>query len=195
MQRAFLPAAWVSVWALIPTSVIGLPRIQESNQEPPGSGRVIAGNNRGAVDGIVSQFERAYMRQDKNTMLMKLMIPTNDANALEKRYQWLRGYGPKDMPGTVHPPILFKTTKGSFVPQQYSLLKENPIDATHWSAVVKEIGTYHDEDGRYKVTRTRNFKVTKYKGKWYVEDYYLKENPEDYGFPVDDIVDKMTKIK
>jgi len=36
--------------------------------------------------------------------------------------------------------------------------------------------------------------MTLTKGKWYVMDYFLKENPEDYGFWVDDIVDHMTKV-
>ena len=159
-------------------------------------GRVIAGNNRGAVAAVVSGFERAYMNKDKRTMLMKLMVPTNDADTLEKRYQWLRGYGPKDMPGTVHPPILFKTTKGSFVPTRYSLQEETPIDKTHWTAKVQEKGTYHDEDGSYNVTRIRYFKIVKYSdGKWYVADYYVQGKPiEDYGFYVDDIIDKMTPV-
>lgn len=155
---------------------------------------VIAGNTRGAVTAVVSQFELAYMRKNKQDMLMHLMVPSNDAETQEKRFQWLRGYGPHDLPGSVHPPILFKTSKGSFVPTAYSVLSVDPVDANTWQATVRETGTYHDEDGEWKVTRVRQFKIVKYNGKWFVGDYYLQANPEDYGFYVDDISDKMTKI-
>ena len=143
---------------------------------------------------VVAQFERAYAASDKRTMLFKLMAPTQDANAIEKRYQWFRGYGPKDMPGTRHPPILFESSKGSFVPSSYVISSSGPAGPDEWSTVVREQGTYQDEDGRYRVNRLRHFKLTRTGGKWYVADYYLQENPEDYGFWVDDIVDKLTPI-
>lgn len=159
-----------------------------------GTGYVLHGNDYGRASGLISNFERAYMARDKKTMIMKLMVPTQDANALEKRYQWLRGYGPHDMPGTKHPPILFESSKGSFVPTSYSLVKLTPVDPTHYQATVNELGTYKDEDGRYKVKRVRQFKLVKQGGKWYVADYYNKDNAEDYGFWVDDINDQMTKL-
>src|SRR5579871_1167680 len=161
-----LSAATLVAGTALP-ALAGQPHVQE--------GRWVVGNNRGAVAAVVSGFERAYMNKDKKIMILKLMVPTSDADTLEKRYQWLRGYGPHDMPGTVHPPILFKTTKGSFVPTRYSILEETPIDKTHWIAKVQEKGTYHDEDGSYHVNRTRYFKVVKYtNGKWYVADYYVQ---------------------
>src|SRR5215472_11905494 len=144
-QGTFLAMIGLSMVALATGSAFPA----RAGQPQDDRGRVIAGNNRGAVAAVVSGFERAYMNKDKRTMLMKLMVPTSDDDAMEKRYQWLRGYGPKDMPGTVHPPILFKTTKGSFVPTRYSILDETPIDKTHWTAKVQEKGTYHDEDGSY----------------------------------------------
>lgn len=151
-------------------------------------------SDKAAVLAVVSQFEQAYKHKDKQTMLLKLMVPTTDLGALEKRDQWLRGYGPRDMPGTRHPPILFETSKGSFVPSDYTVSSSAPLDSGHWDVTVKENGTYKDEDGRWKVTRVRHFKLTHYKGKWYVMDYVLAENPEDLGFYVDDISDKMTKL-
>jgi len=152
------------------------------------------GGPRAAVLKVVDDFEKAYQRKDKQTMIMKLMVPTQDAWALEKRYQWLRGYGPHDMPGTKHQPILFETSRGSFVPTAYKVLTAEPTQPGQWHVAVQEQGTYKDEDGRYKVIRVRQFKITQHNGKWYVLDYVLKENPEDYGFWVDDIIDKMTKL-
>lgn len=149
---------------------------------------------RAAVLAVVDQFEKAYRRKDKKTMLFKLMLPTDNAMAMEKRYQWWRGYGPKDMPGSRHPPILFETSKGSFVPAAYKVLEAASTSGGSWSVAVREEGTYRDEDGRYKVSRMRHFTISPQKGKWYVRDYVLKENPEDYGFWVDDIVDKMTPL-
>lgn len=145
------------------------------------------------VSHCVDQFERAYQKKDKKTMIFVLMLPTKDAGTLEKRYQWYRGYGPTDMPGTVHPPILFETTKGSFVPTAYALQSTTKETPTQWHAVVQEWGTYHDEDGAYKVKRVRQIKLVKDGARWYIADYYIQENPEDYGFYVDDIIDKMTK--
>lgn len=142
---------------------------------------------------VVRQFEDAYKRKDKKTLIMKLMVPTNENNALEKRYQWLRGYGPHDMPGSVHPPILFQTWQGSFVPTNYKVVSSNP-EGGRIHVVVEETGTYHDEDGRWKVVRKRHFKLTQLKGRWWVADYYNAQNAEDYGFWVDDIADKMTKL-
>ena len=60
---------------------------------------------------------------------------------------------------------------------------------------MQEIGTYSDEDGLFKVDRNRHIKLTLSKGKWWVMDYYLADSPEDYGFYVDDIRDKVTLIK
>ncbi len=153
-----------------------------------------AGGTRSAVIAVVNQFEQAYAHKDKKTMIMKLMVPTEDAGALEKRYQWLRGYGPKDMPGSVHPPILFESSKGSFLPTHFAVTAASPTDSNHWNVTVREEGTYHDEDGKYRVNRVRRFTTTKFKGKWYVGDYVLMENTEDYGFFVDDIADKMTPL-
>jgi hypothetical protein len=151
------------------------------------------GGARAGITAIVIRFETAYEHKERQTLLMKLMNPTQDAETLEKRYQWLRGYGPKDMPGTKHPPILFETSKGSFVPTSYVIKSISVSDPTHGAATVEEKGTYRDEDGKYKVIRTRQFKLVAIKGKWYVADYVLASNTEDYGFYVDDIADKMTK--
>jgi len=144
---------------------------------------------------VVNQFEKAYQRKDKQTMIMKLMVPvpSTDNNTLEKRYQWLRGYGPHDLPGSRHQPILFETSKGSFVPDSYTVTKVTP-DGDRWKVQVREHGIYRDEDGRYDVSRARLITVTPYKGNYYVMDYVLMENPEDYGFYVDDISDKMTHL-
>jgi hypothetical protein len=152
------------------------------------------GGARAGIIAVVARFEQAYKAKDKKTLLMKLMVPTHDDNAIEKRYQWLRGYGPKDMPGTKHPPILFESSKGSFVPGSYKLKSVSVADAAHGSAVVEEQGSYQDEDGKYRVTRSRTFKLVNVKGVWYVADYVLPSNTEDYGFYVDDIADKMKKL-
>ena len=58
---------------------------------------------------------------------------------------------------------------------------------------VDEKGTYTDEDGKYKVERTRHIACRKVGGKWYIEDYPAPSE-DDLGFGVDDIRDKMTKI-
>jgi hypothetical protein len=149
---------------------------------------------RAAILAVVAQFEQAYQHRDKKAMLFKLMVPTTDEPTLEKRFQWFRGYGPHDMPGSAHPPILFETSKGSFVPSSYKVSAVAPAERGRWNVTVHEQGTYHDEDGRYKVSRIRRFTITMYKGKWYVMDYVLQENPEDYGFYVDDIIDKMIHV-
>jgi hypothetical protein len=156
-------------------------------------GYALTGGNLAHVTHEVDVWERAYQRRDKQTMINKLLAPTTDAGTIEKRFQWLRGYGPHDMPGTVHPPILFDNRKGSFHPTQYALMKTTKIGPNLWDNTVQETGSYHDEDGAYRVTRVRHIKVVKSGSNWYVQDYYLAENPEDYGFYVDDIQDKMTK--
>jgi hypothetical protein len=152
------------------------------------------GGARAGITAAVTRFEIAYEHKDKKAMLMKLMAPTQDDGALEKRYQWLRGYGPKDMPGTKHPPILFETSKGSFVPTAFVIKSISISDPTHGTATVEEKGTYRDEDGKYKVIRSRQFKLVAIHGIWYVADYVLTSNTEDYGFYVDDISDKMIKM-
>jgi len=153
-----------------------------------------ASGGKSAAVAVIKQFEEAYKRKDKKTMILKLMIPTTDADVLEKRYQWLRGYGPHDLPGSVHPPILFETSQGSFVPTKYAIVSMSPGGSGGWNATVSEEGTYRDEDGKYRVSRLRQFKIAPYKGKYYVASYVLKENPDDYGFRVDDISDKMVSL-
>jgi hypothetical protein len=46
----------------------------------------------------------------------------------------------------------------------------------------------------YRVSRKRHFQIVKVGKKWMVGDYYLLQNRENYGFPVDDISDKMQVI-
>ena len=147
--------------------------------------------SKGGALGVVRQFEAAYMRKDKQTMIMRLMAPTTDADTIEKRYQWFRGYGPRDMPGSKHPPILFESSHGSFVPAAYTIVSSS-CSATKATVVVKEHGIYRDEDGGYRVERNRTFKLVQARGRWWVLDYVFLENPETYGFYVDDISDKMT---
>lgn len=171
-------------------TAFGFPHTRKHGKAGP---KTKAGGTKGAVLAVVEQWEQAYKRKDKQTLLMRLMVPTTDLAALEKRYQWLRGYGPKDMPGTKHPPILFETSRGSFVPTGYKVMSAAPAENGRWDVVVREEGTYRDEDGTYDVVRVRQIKLTSYKGKWYVMDYTIKENPEDYGFYVDDIIDRMKK--
>lgn len=144
---------------------------------------------------VVDQFEKAYQRKDSTTMILRLMVPSTDNAVLEKRYQWLRGYGPNDPPKGKRPPILFQTSHGSFVPTKYSVLSSRPLEKGRYEFVVREEGTYRDEDGRYRVVRVRNIKLTFFKGKWYIMDYQLPSNTETYGFYVDDITDQMTKIE
>lgn len=159
-----------------------------------GSSALAAGSAKSGITAVVKQFETAYQHKDKKRMLMQLMAPTQDDGALEKRYQWLRGYGPHDMPGTKHPPILFETSKGSFVPTSYRILSVNVSDAKHGTATVEEQGTYKDEDGKYRVRRKRLYRLINMRGKWYVSDYVITTNQEDYGFYVDDIADTMKKL-
>ena len=147
-----------------------------------------------AVLSVVSRFEAAYKRKDKQAMIMKMMVPSKDAETLEKRYQWLRGYGPTDMPGSRHPPILFESSRGSFVPDSYYITTVTPDQPNTWKVNIHEHGIYRDEDGRWDVKRIRQMTVMKYDGKYYVFDYVLMENPTDYGFFVDDITDKMIKL-
>lgn len=150
------------------------------------------GTARAQVTALINSFEDAYRRKDKKMMLMQLMAPTQDSYAVEKRYQWYRGFGPTDMAGTKHPPILFETSRGSFVPKVYLLKSLTPVDAaSRWNAVVEEHGVYKDEDGVFRVIRNRDMKLQKYKNQWYVMDYTLRENPEDLGFYVDTIYDAV----
>ncbi len=184
-------AIWFAA-AMVAVSMAVVPMAAGAKARPPRHTAVkSASGPRAAVLLVVDQFEKAYQRKDKKTMLFKLMVPTTDQEAIEKRYQWWRGYGPHDMPGSKHPPILFETSQGSFVPTKYRVSEAVPGEKGRWNVTVHEDGTYHDEDGGYKVARIRHFVITPYKGKWYVMDYVLEENPEDYGFRVDDIIDKM----
>ena len=143
---------------------------------------------------LVAAFEQAYQKKQKDRMLNALMVPTTDDATLEKRYQWLRGYGPKDDLGSKHQPILFEGSRGSFVPTAYKVVKTNKLDASHYDIAVHESGRYKDEDGLWAVERDRHIKTTLTKGKWYVMDYYQEDNADDYGFFVDDMRDKMTKL-
>ncbi len=165
--------------------------------KPPRKTKAAAAEKGGSakveVTALVTQFEKAYQRKDKVTMIKKLMTPNPDDLMVEKRYQWLQGYGPKDMPGSKHPPILFERPRGTFIPTAYTLRGMTPGDATHIVASVTEKGTYTDEDGKYKVERIRQIKCRKVGAKWYIEDYPAPSE-DDLGFGVDDIQDKMTKI-
>lgn len=168
-----------------------------ANAKPPRKNKAPvaekAGSPKAEVTALVAQFEKAYQRKDKVTMIKKLMTPNPDDLMVEKRYQWLQGYGPKDLPGSKHPPILFERPRGTFVPTAYTLRSLTPGDATHYEASVTEKGTYTDEDGKYKVERIRKIKCRKVGAKWYIEDYPAPSD-DDLGFGVDDIQDKMTKI-
>lgn len=172
---------------------------QSAQAKPPrktkaaGTVKESGGSAKAQVTVLVAAFEKAYQRKDKQTMIKKLMTPNPDDLMVEKRYQWLQGYGPKDMPGSKHPPILFERPRGTFVPTAYLLTSVTPGDATHCAATVQEKGTYTDEDGKYKVERTRHIACRKVGGKWYIEDYPAPSE-DDLGFGVDDIRDKMTKM-
>lgn len=151
------------------------------------------GGNKGKVLAAVDAFEKAYQRKDKATMLTKLMYPTKDKNVLNKRYQWLRGYGVDEIPGMVRPPILFTTAPGSYVPTSYTVVKTEPIDAGNWLVVVNEKGSCQEEGKKFAVERVRHITVYLLNGKWYINNYYNTENPDEYGFWVDDIKDKMVE--
>jgi hypothetical protein len=172
---------------LVVAGMVGVSLVGPAVAGPTGSAKA-------GITGIVDAFEAAYAHKDKKLMLMRLMAPTKDDGALEKRYQWLRGYGPHDMPGTKHPPILFETSKGSFVPTSFKITSMTVSGPRSGTAYVEEKGTYRDEDGKYRVTRKRLFRLAQIGGKWYVSDYVIESNQEDYGFYVDDIADKMTKL-
>jgi hypothetical protein len=144
------------------------------------------------VLAAVAEFEAAYKARNSRKMLLQLMVPTTDQATIDRRLMWLRGYGKNDAPRT-HP-ILFESNYGSFSPRVYRVLSSAPIEGGRWSVVVREEGRSRDEDGQYEVMRVRHIKLTQLKGKWYVMDYVLKENPEKYGFYVDDISDKLTPI-
>lgn len=163
--------------------------------KPPKRGS--GGDNGAAVKAkvaeLVAKFESAYQHKDKVTMIKTLMTPDPDDLMVEKRYQWLRGFGPKDLPGSKHPPILFERPRGTFVPTAYTLKSVAPSDSTHAVATVTEKGTYTDEDGKYRVERERKIKCKRENNKWYIEDYPAP-NDDDLGFGVDDIADKMKKI-
>jgi hypothetical protein len=150
------------------------------------------GGDKAAVMAAVKKFEEAYKRKDANMMITKLMAPTQDKVKIQQRGEWLKGNGPGDAPNTAPP--LFKSNRGSFVPSKYVISSATPQSKDKWQVVVKEDGTYKDEDGKYKVSRTRHVTVTKAGGKWLIADYVMKENPTNYGFFVDDISDKMTPI-
>jgi hypothetical protein len=152
-----------------------------------------AGGTKGKVLAAVDAFEKAYQRKDKTTMLTKMMYPTKDKNILNKRYQWLRGYGVDEIPGMVRPPILFTTAPGSYVPTSYKVVKAEPIDAGNWLVVVSEKGSCQEEGKKYAVERVRHITLYLLYGKWYINNYYNTENPDEYGFWVDDIKDKMTE--
>ncbi len=147
----------------------------------------------GSALAVVDAFEKAYQRKDKNTMLLKLMTPTKDTGTLNKRYQWLRGYGVDELPSAVRPPILFTTALGSYVPTAYKVVSSSAVSAQEYSVTVKENGGCREEGVNYKVERTRRFKLLKLNGKWFVSDYVNPTNTEEYGFYVDDISDKMVK--
>ena len=150
------------------------------------------GSAKAEVTAAVKQFEEAYKRKDAKTMILKLMAPTQDKGKIQQRGEWLKGNGPGDAPNTAPP--LFTSNRGSFVPSKYVIASATPQSADKWTVVVKEDGTYRDEDGKYKVSRTRHVTVIKYKNKWLISDYVMKENPTNYGFFVDDISDKMIPL-
>ena len=112
--------------------VAGTVCIGDSAQaKPPRKTKTVAtkesgGSAKAQVTTLVAEFERAYQRKDKQTMIKKLMTPNPDDLMVEKRFQWLQGYGPKDMPGSKHPPILFERPRGTFVPTAYALKSATP---------------------------------------------------------------------
>lgn len=150
---------------------------------------------RGQVAAVIEAFEQAYAKKDKATMLQKLMYPTTDKNVLNKRLQWLRGYSLDEDARSVRPPILFTTAPGSYVPTGYKLISANPIDGANWGAIVEEKGSCREEGKKFSVERRRNVTLIQVKGKWYINNYYNKENPDEFGFWVDDITDKMVATK
>jgi hypothetical protein len=149
------------------------------------------GGTRGKVLATIDAFEKAYQRKDKNTMLLKLMYPTTDKNLLNKRYQWLRGYGVDEVPAANRPPILFITAAGSYVPKTYKVISANPTSSANWTAVVEETGSCQEEGKRFSVKRRRTVTLAGMNGKWYIDNYFNPENPDEYGFWVDDITDEM----
>lgn len=182
-------AALCCALGMMGTSLI----VSTANAKPPRKKAESGGSTKAQVTELVSKFELAYARKDKTTMITKLMTPNPDDLMVEKRFQWLRGYGPKDMPGSRHPPILFERPRGTFVPKSYLIRTVTPGDSTHYEVSVQEKGIYTDEDGKYKVERIRKIKCQKVSNKWYIEDYPAPTD-DDLGFGVDDISDKMTKI-
>lgn len=147
----------------------------------------------GSALAVVDAFEKAYQRKDKNTMILKLMTPTKEVGLLNKRYQWLRGYGVDEKPSAVRPPILFTTAPGSYVPTTYKVVSSGANSSQEYSVTVKEKGGCREEGVNYSVERVRRFKIVKMNGKWLVSDYVNPTNTEEYGFFVDDISDKMVK--
>ncbi|MCS6775453.1 MAG: hypothetical protein NZ557_02810 [Chthonomonadaceae bacterium] len=157
----------------------------------PGA-RAQSKSERAMVLEVVREFENAYMKKQKRRMLMELMAPTKDPVKIQQRYEWLRGHGPGDAPNTA--PVLFQSARGSFVPYRYNVVSAVRQSPAQWTVVVNEEGTSFDEDGRYRVMRRRHFKIVKVGKKWMVGDYYLQQNPTNYGFPVDDICDRMQPL-
>lgn len=147
---------------------------------------------RAAVLNTVREFETAYMKKQKGKMLMQMMAPTKDPVKIQQRYEWLRGNGPGDAPNTA--PILFQSARGSFVPSRYNVLTAIKESPSQWKVIVNEEGKSYDEDGKYTVIRKRHFKIVQVGKKWMVGDYYLLQNATNYGFPVDDISDKLQKL-
>ena len=96
------------------------------------------GSAKAAVTAIVKQFEEAYKRKDANTMITKLMAPTQEKGKIQQRGEWLKGNGPGDAPNTAPP--LFKSNRGSFVPSKYVIASATPQSADKWQVVVKEDG-------------------------------------------------------
>jgi hypothetical protein len=158
------------------------------------------GGEKAAVLATVRAFETAYMQKNKQRMLMALMAPTKDAVKVQQRYEWLRGHGPGDAPNTA--PVLFQSARGSFVPTRYTILTAIKESPTQWKVIVSEEGRSFDQDEiggvmkttKYRVIRKRHFQIVKVGKKWMVGDYYLLQNRENYGFPVDDIADKMQAL-
>ncbi len=163
-------------------------------QKAPTKAKAPTVTGKAAAIAVVNQFEAAYARRDKKTMLLKLMVPVpgTDRLTLQKRGEWYAGHGPGDAPGTA--PALFASARGSFVPTKYAITQVKPGEGGRFDVMVREEGTYRDEDGRYKVSRVRLVKTTTYKGKAYIMDYVLPSNQENYGFYVDDVSDTMTKL-
>lgn len=188
-------AAAIGIALLVPSA----PSAAQRGKKPKKpAAKAVAGSpktpGRAGALSVARQFEEAYRKKDKKQMILGLMLPTTDAESLEKRYQWLRGYGPTDPPGGRRPPILFETSRGSFVPTKYQIASDASDGPNRWKVIAREEGSYRDEDGTYRIVRTRHILLSFTKGRWWVRDYINTANTEDYGFYVDDIADKMTHL-